>query len=149
MFVCAQGGATTAPDAAAACVPTPICAALSAPDAGRGAGELLFLGTGSASPSKYRNVSAILLSLPRGGLLMDCDEGTYAQLVRRYGVGGTAALLRRLRCIFITHMHADHTLGLAELLVQRRQAFASSPDEAAEPSPAVFSGAAAWPWWPW
>ena len=48
--------------------------------------ELLFLGTASAIPSKYRNVSGILLRPlgPQGpGLLIDCGEGSYGQLVQQ------------------------------------------------------------------
>lgn len=51
---------------------------------GREEMELVFLGTGSSQPSKYRNVSAIYVHrFARGGLLMDCGEGTYGQLKRR------------------------------------------------------------------
>ena len=47
--------------------------------------EMVFLGTGSSQPSKYRNVSAIYVHLfGKGGILLDCGEGTYAQLKRRY-----------------------------------------------------------------
>jgi hypothetical protein len=49
--------------------------------------EMVFLGTGSSQPSKYRNVSAIYLHLfERGGVMLDCGEGTYAQLKRRYSI---------------------------------------------------------------
>lgn len=47
--------------------------------------EIVFLGTGSSQPSKYRNVSAIYMHLfERGGIILDCGEGSYAQLRRRY-----------------------------------------------------------------
>lgn len=47
--------------------------------------EMVFLGTGSSQPSKYRNVSAIFINLfSRGCVLLDCGEGTYGQLKRRY-----------------------------------------------------------------
>lgn len=47
--------------------------------------EVVFLGTGSSQPSKYRNVSGIYVHLfENGGILLDCGEGTYAQLKRRY-----------------------------------------------------------------
>lgn len=46
--------------------------------------EIVFLGTGSSIPSKYRNVSSIYFNLSsKGGLLLDCGEGTLAQLKRR------------------------------------------------------------------
>ena len=57
---------------------------------GRDAAELVFLGTGSAKPCKYRNVSAIYVDVKgRGGLLMDCGEGSLAQLHVKYGSEGT------------------------------------------------------------
>lgn len=53
-------------------------------EVGRQEMEMVFLGTGSSQPSKYRNVSAIYIHLfKKGGLLLDCGEGTYAQLKRR------------------------------------------------------------------
>lgn len=46
--------------------------------------EIVLLGTGSSQPSKYRNVSSIYLNLfSRGGMLLDCGEGTLGQLKRR------------------------------------------------------------------
>lgn len=46
--------------------------------------EIALLGTGSSQPSKYRNVSSIHINLfSKGGLLLDCGEGTLGQLKRR------------------------------------------------------------------
>lgn len=46
--------------------------------------ELVFLGTGSSQPSKYRNVSSIYVNLfDKGSVLLDCGEGTLGQLKRR------------------------------------------------------------------
>ena len=42
--------------------------------------QVLFLGTQSRMPSKYRNTSAIYFFSGRGAILMDCSEGTYSQL---------------------------------------------------------------------
>ncbi len=56
----------------------------------------MFLGTMSACPSKYRNVTALYLDLyERGGLLLDCGEDCYGQLQRRCGGGGAAGRGRR------------------------------------------------------
>ena len=46
-----------------------------------------FLGTGSSVPSKYRNVTGILVETRPGSfIMMDCGEGTLGQLVRLQGV---------------------------------------------------------------
>ncbi|KAG7594939.1 tRNase Z endonuclease [Arabidopsis thaliana x Arabidopsis arenosa] len=82
--------------------------------------EIVILGTGSSQPSKYRNVSAIYIDLfSRGSLLLDCGEGTLGQLKRRYGLNGADEAVRKLRCIWISHIHADHHTGLARILALR------------------------------
>ncbi|KAL2612602.1 hypothetical protein R1flu_024294 [Riccia fluitans] len=95
------------------------------PDCLRGVGreemEMVFLGTGSSQPSKYRNVSAIYIHLfKRGGLLLDCGEGTYAQLIRRYGTRTADEIVAGLKMVWISHIHADHHTGLARILSVRR-----------------------------
>lgn len=46
--------------------------------------EVVFLGTVSAVPSKFRNVTAIYLDrFALGGMLLDCGEDTLGQLKRR------------------------------------------------------------------
>ncbi|PHT46901.1 hypothetical protein CQW23_16059 [Capsicum baccatum] len=83
--------------------------------------EIVFLGTGSSVPSKYRNVSSIHVNLfSKGGLLLDCGEGTLAQLKRRYGIIGADGAVRNLKCIWISHIHADHHAGVARILALRR-----------------------------
>lgn len=82
--------------------------------AGREELEVVFLGTGASIPSKYRNVTGLYLHrFGAGGLLLDCGEGTYGQLVRRYGAEGANGVLAGLRLIWISHIHADHHAGLA------------------------------------
>ena len=72
--------------------------------------DVVFLGTSASAPTARRAPAALLLR--RGGerLLFDCGEGTQRQLLRS-SVG-----LVDLEQIFITHLHADHYLGLPGLL---------------------------------
>ena len=72
--------------------------------------DLVFLGTAGSTPTAQRAASATLLR--RGGdrLLIDCAEGTQRQLLRS-DVG-----LVELPEIFLTHLHADHYLGLPGML---------------------------------
>lgn len=45
--------------------------------------RVILLGTGAACPSKYRNVTAVYVDFfERGGLLLDCGEGTLTQFIR-------------------------------------------------------------------
>lgn len=79
-----------------------------------------FLGTGSMMPSKYRNVSSIHVELEnKSGILMDCGEATYGQITRFFGLESSRDVLMNLRCIFISHMHADHHLGTVRVLLER------------------------------
>ncbi|XP_055939624.1 zinc phosphodiesterase ELAC protein 2-like isoform X2 [Argiope bruennichi] len=79
-------------------------------------------GTGSSIPSKLRNVSAILVKTSKNEIMvMDCGEGTYGQILRLYGKQAEDLLLQ-ISVIFISHMHADHHLGLIMLLKQRKTA---------------------------
>ena len=85
---------------------------LPSPDA-----EITCLGTGSALPSQHRNVSATLLRVPGcGSYLMDCGENTLGQLKRMYTAPQLAELLRDLKLIWISHLHADHHLGLTSVI---------------------------------
>jgi ribonuclease Z len=72
--------------------------------------DLVFLGTSASAPTAGRAPTALLVR--RGGerLLFDCAEGTQRQLMR------STLGLPDLEEIFLTHFHADHTLGLPGLL---------------------------------
>ncbi|KAI0602846.1 hypothetical protein F4775DRAFT_1676 [Biscogniauxia sp. FL1348] len=78
--------------------------------------EVIALGTGSALPSKYRNVSGTLVRIPGyGNYLFDCGENTLGQLHRIFG-DELPSVLRDLKAIWISHLHADHHLGTASVL---------------------------------
>eukprot|EP00505_MAST-04D_sp_SCG-Rhode-Island_P004806 Stramenopile-MAST_4_protein_4806 len=87
--------------------------------------DLIFLGTGSAAPSKLRNSSAIYVRRSAaslfGNMLIDVGEGTFGQFQRMYGFDGVDVELRRLGMIWISHHHIDHHLGLLRILERRSQ----------------------------
>merc|ERR1712113_851339 len=86
-----------------------------------------FLGTGSSVPSKYRNVTGILVETQPGTfIIMDCGEGTLGQLVRLHGIEGAERVLIGLKCVYISHMHADHHLGLINIIQARERAVRKS-----------------------
>lgn len=68
-------------------------------------------------------VLSTLIKTPSGNILLDSGEGTTGQLTRRFGRGGAGDVtdvLRDLKCIFVSHVHGDHHIGLAKLLRQRK-----------------------------
>jgi len=74
------------------------------------------LGTGSALPSKYRNVSSTLVVFPKAtSVLLDCGESTLGQLTRTYGQE-VDRVLSNIGVIYISHLHADHHLGTIEVM---------------------------------
>jgi len=71
--------------------------------------SLFFAGTAGSVPTARRGLPAILMR--RGGdrLLFDCGEGTQRQLLRTVG-------LPDIEAVYLTHLHADHWLGLPGML---------------------------------
>ncbi|ESP03890.1 hypothetical protein LOTGIDRAFT_230203 [Lottia gigantea] len=85
--------------------------------------EIVFLGTGASTSSKFRNFSGILLRLDDSkSIMLDCGEATISQLYDHYGEK-TDSILRTLNGVFISHMHADHHLGLCGIIQARLDAF--------------------------
>ncbi|UZJ53546.1 hypothetical protein CBS101457_002866 [Exobasidium rhododendri] len=83
--------------------------------------KLTTLGTGSAMPSKYRNVSGTLIHLPgenAGYVLLDAGESTYGQLKRKFH-SGADDVIANIRMIFLSHIHGDHHMGVSRILVER------------------------------
>jgi ribonuclease Z len=67
------------------------------------------LGTGNPRPSLERFGPSILVTAGNDRLLFDCGRGA-AQRLFEHGIP-----LGDVRSLFLTHLHSDHTVGLADL----------------------------------
>ena len=109
--------------------------------------EIITLGTGSQSPSKYRNVSGIALKVPgHGNYILDCGENTLGQLKRVFTAEEYKDFFDNLKMIWISHLHADHHLGLVSLIrAWYDHVYGGSDPTTSNPSSDIRASLAAYP----
>ncbi len=71
--------------------------------------DLVFLGTGGSVPTARRSTACLLARVGGDRLLFDCGEGSQRQMQRSTG-------FVQVDEIYVTHLHADHYLGIPGLL---------------------------------
>jgi len=71
--------------------------------------SVVFYGTGGSVPTARRATACVLIRAGGKRILVDCGEGAQRQMMRSTG-------LVHVDEILITHLHADHYLGLPGLL---------------------------------
>lgn len=80
--------------------------------------KLVLLGTGTPNimPSRYQSSLAIVVDdVP---YLVDCGGGAIQRASEAFHHKGIKALdLKNLSKVFLTHLHPDHTTGLADLII--------------------------------
>ena len=72
--------------------------------------KLVFLGTGSAHPTKKRGLSCVCLDTDKEILVFDIGEGAQAAYLN------ANLKWNKKMNIFITHLHGDHCLGILGML---------------------------------
>ncbi len=72
--------------------------------------KITFLGTAGSTPTKLRNLPSVALDYNGRVFLFDCGEGTQRQCMY-YSVN-----ISRIKAVFLSHIHGDHTIGLAGLV---------------------------------
>ena len=77
--------------------------------------QIVFLGTGAASPTIRRNVSSLAVRFLKHGYwwMFDCGEGTQHRLLK------STLTLPKLNRIFLTHLDGDHCFGIPGVLLSR------------------------------
>lgn len=73
--------------------------------------DICLLGTGGTMPLPNRALTALMCRYGGSSILIDCGEGTQVK-IREKGWS-----LKQIDMIMFTHFHADHTSGLAGLLL--------------------------------
>jgi ribonuclease Z len=83
--------------------------------------ELTLLGTGTPNPSSIRAGPSQLVQVGGASLLVDCGSGTCRRLLE----AGSGA--KDIDILFVTHMHSDHTIDLAHLLIEGWRMYRNKP----------------------
>ncbi|MDR3568943.1 MAG: ribonuclease Z [Syntrophobacteraceae bacterium] len=83
--------------------------------------ECILIGTGGMMPMPYRMLSSMAVRLNGALYLFDAGEGTQINWKKaRLGVRG-------LKVIAVTHLHADHCLGIPGMMMFKAQMEESAP----------------------
>ena len=72
--------------------------------------SIVTLGTASQAPTKGRALNSVVVRCEKGSYLVDCGEGTQAQL------GASTVRHSSITKVLITHLHGDHCFGLPGML---------------------------------
>ena len=82
--------------------------------------KVTFLGTSGSAPTAERNLPSVALEYNGEVFLFDCGEGTQRQVLK-YSIN-----LSKTKAIFLSHIHGDHSIGIAgvarTLALNRRSA---------------------------
>ena len=103
-----------------------VAPALAAPAANGARTQILFLGTAGGPPLRFdRSEPSTLLTVDGHHYLVDCGIGTARRLVE------AGIPLPLIKTIFFTHLHADHDMGLADVMAS--DVFSRGPEGDADP----------------
>mgnify|MGYP001812359660 CR=1 FL=1 len=79
--------------------------------------KVVLLGSGTPRADPDRAGPAVAIVVSDRAYLVDCGTGVVRRAAEAHRRGVTALDVRRLSRVFITHLHSDHTLGLADLML--------------------------------
>lgn len=82
--------------------------------------EIILLGTGTPFPNPQRSGAAVMIRVDGVPYLVDAGTGVVRRAAAAFGQDDRKEIrsgVQRLKTAFITHLHSDHTLGLADLIL--------------------------------
>ncbi|MDE1868343.1 MAG: ribonuclease Z [Candidatus Micrarchaeota archaeon] len=72
--------------------------------------RITFLGTSGSVPTKDKSLPGLALEYNGETFIFDCGEGTQRQMMK-YKLN-----MSKIKAIFLTHIHGDHSIGVAGLV---------------------------------
>ena len=78
--------------------------------------QVVILGTGTPLPDPDRSGPAVAVVVNGVAYLVDCGPGVVRRAAAAEKNGIKALAADKLKIVFITHLHSDHTLGYPDLI---------------------------------
>ena len=78
--------------------------------------QIVILGSGTPNAEADRVSSGLAIGVDNQPYLIDCGHGVVQRVVEAHAAGKIAWDTTALTRLFVTHLHADHTVGLPDLL---------------------------------
>jgi ribonuclease BN (tRNA processing enzyme) len=78
--------------------------------------QVVILGTGTPLADPERSGPAVAVVVNAAAYLVDCGPGVVRRAAAAEKNGIKALAVDKLRIVFITHLHSDHTLGYPDLI---------------------------------
>jgi ribonuclease BN (tRNA processing enzyme) len=79
--------------------------------------RVVMLGTGNPNADPERSGPAVAIIAGSRAYLVDAGPGVVRRAAAAARLGDSALVASRLRIVFLTHLHSDHTTGLADLIL--------------------------------
>jgi ribonuclease BN (tRNA processing enzyme) len=78
--------------------------------------QVIMLGTGNPNADPERSGPAVAIVVNDTAYLVDCGAGVVRRAAAAEKAGFPALNVKKLKTVFITHLHSDHTLGYPDLI---------------------------------
>lgn len=94
----------------------PQCAVAQSPSVAGPHTQVVVLGTGTPVAEPDRSGPAVAIVVNGAAYLVDCGPGVVRRAAAAENAGIEALNVKKLKIVFITHLHSDHTLGYPDLI---------------------------------
>ena len=82
---------------------------------------ITIVGSSGAYENPTRSCSGYLIHTHEGYIVIDCGNGFIQQLSRKYGDENVVTIIKDLKCVWLSHCHFDHIIGIYDLLFYRKK----------------------------
>ena len=79
--------------------------------------KLVLLGTGSPFADPTKSGPSLAIVVNNTSYLVDCGPGVVRRAAEASKLGFPSLEASQLKTLFITHLHSDHTIGLADIIL--------------------------------